>query len=145
MLIDDVVARLKEVASLGKRVEGAADLAAMVKADKLPAVTPHTYVVPLGLRPRSEGDAATGAFTQAIDEVVGVILIVRASCDATGAKSLGTIQQLISDVLAALGGFDPAEAIGVLRLQRGELVSLNAGAVIYQLDFAILTQLRNLA
>jgi hypothetical protein len=48
-------------------------------------------------------------------------------------------------VLAALGGFDPAEAIGVLRLQRGELVSLNAGAVIYQLDFAILTQLRNLA
>ncbi len=34
------------------------------------------------------------------------------------------------------------EAVGVYRLSRGELVSLSAGTLTYQLDFAIEDQLR---
>jgi hypothetical protein len=145
MLVDDVVTRLGgEVESLAGRVQGAAELTAMVKAGALPNVTPHAFVLPLGLRPLNTGDAAANAFTQDVDELVGIVLIVRGAGDATGARSLPTIDTLIAHILAALAGWAPDDAIGVLRLQRGQLVSVNAGVVIYQLDFAIQLQLRNL-
>ena len=147
MLVDDAVTRLKDqVDALAERVEGALELAEMVRRNALPNVTPQAYVVPLGFRPLGSGEASAGAFTQDIDEIVGVVLIARVAGDVTGRKALPTLGPLIDAVVAALAGWAPNDDVtGVFRLQRGALVSLAAGVVIYQLDFAIQDQLRNLS
>jgi hypothetical protein len=71
-----------------------------------------------------------------------VVLFARAAGDVTGEKTLATIDSLEAAVLAALAGWGPAGAIDVLEPRRGRLVSVAAGAVIYQIDFAITEQLR---
>lgn len=143
-LVAAVRKRLEEgMDVLSKRVEEAADLTEMVKKGALPNVTPWAYVIPLGLQPRSEGDAGTGYFTQMLDEVVGVIFVVRSAGDRTGGKALPTLDDLIRDAVALIPGWGPASAIGVFRVRRGALLSVNAGLAIYQLDFAIQTQVRN--
>ncbi|MEX2126969.1 MAG: hypothetical protein WD871_01830 [Xanthobacteraceae bacterium] len=142
MLLDPVIARVKQAApALGGRVEGAAELSALVKSNALPQVTPASFVLPNGLR-GGAADAVTGLFRQQLDEVVSVVLIVRVAGDRTGAGALPTIDTVIGQVVNAVCGWAPAGQIGVFRLSAGRLVSLNAGAVIYQLDFAIADQLR---
>lgn len=137
-----VVKRLGAIAALKGRIETAAELTATVAAGALPNITPHAYVVPLGLRPIGSGEASAGAFTQDVDQVVGVILCVRYSGDAKGGKALPAIDQLIAATIGCLAGWAPEGAIGVFRLMRGQLVSVNAGMTLYQLDFAIQDQLR---
>jgi hypothetical protein len=142
MLVNDVIARLDDrVADLKGRIEGAAELSALIRDGALPPVLPAAFVVPLGLRP-GQVDAAAGLFRQDVDEVVGVVLITDAPGDVTGAGALPTIGELIKDTIEAVCGFAPGDEVGVFRLSRGALVSLNAGTVIYQLDFAIADQLR---
>lgn len=130
------------IEALSKRVEEAADLTEMVRKGAIPNVTPWAYVIPLGLQARSDGDAGTGFFTQMLDEVVGVILVVRSAGDRTGGKALPTLDELIQAAIALIPGWGPASAIGVFRVRRGALLSVNAGVAIYQLDFAIQTQVR---
>lgn len=142
MIVSGVITRLSaEVDALGGRVQGLAELAALVRDRALPNVTPAAYVVPAGLR-GGEGDASAGAFTQMVDEVVSVVLVVKSHGDPTGGKALATFDALIADCAAALAGWAPANQVGVFRLQRGAMVSLEAGTAIYQLDFAIRQQLR---
>ena len=146
MLVDDAVTRIDDqVAALSGRVEGALELAEMVRRNALPNVTPHAYVVPLGFRPLGTGEASAGAFTQDVDEIVGVVLVIHSAGDVTGRKALATVGPLIAATIDAVAGWGPESAIGVFRLQRGALISLNAGFVIYQIDFAIQDQLRNLS
>ena len=45
-------------------------------------------------------------------------------------------------MIAALAGWGPDSAPGVFELSRGDLVSMKAGALIYQLDFTLNDQLR---
>ncbi|WP_121064729.1 phage tail terminator protein [Chachezhania antarctica] len=140
-MIDLVIARLKaEVADLGGRVEGAASFATLMQQNALPQVTPAAHVLPVGLT-GGRANAATGMFTQLFDEAVGVILTIRGH-DQTGGRSLDLTEALIRAVIEAVAGWEPADEIGSFRLVRGNLVSLRAGALIYQLDFSITDQLR---
>jgi hypothetical protein len=142
MLVDDVIIRLNaQVSTLAGRIQGAAELSALAKENALPPVLPAAFVLPLGLRP-GEADAAVNAFVQDVDEVVGVVLLAEAPGDVTGAGALPTIDQLIKDAIVAVCGWAPGDEVGVFRLSRGALVSLTAGTVIYQLDFAIADQVR---
>jgi hypothetical protein len=142
MIVDQVIARLiAQVPGLSGRVEGAAELAALVRQDSLPQEMPAAFVLPLGVNGR-DPDATAGLFLQMFDEIAGVILMVESAADPTGAQSLATIDSLIDATLAALAGWEPVDAIGVLTLLRGRLVSLSAGTVIYQLDFTLQQQLR---
>ncbi len=142
MLIDDVIALIEaHVADLAKRVEGAAELSGLVKQNALPPVTPAAFVLPLGLR-GSEPDASAGLFRQTYDEVVGVVLVIEAPGDATGRAALPTMHALAMQVVLAVCGRAPSDQVGVFRLLRGALISLSAGTIIYQLDFAIQDQLR---
>jgi hypothetical protein len=147
MLVDPLIARIAaEIPALAGRVEGAAELSELVRRNELPNVTPHAYVLPLGLRPLGQGEAGANAFSQDIEEVVGVVVVQRAAGDRTGWKALPTIDTLRDQLLTAIAGWAPDEAaIGVFRLQRAAIVSVSAGVVIYQIDFAIQLQLRNLA
>lgn len=144
MLTDEMITRIEAtVPALNGRAKEAADLAELVRRKALPQAPATAFVLPLGLRPRSEADAAAGGFTQMLDETVGVLLVVRAAGDATGAKALPQIGELIDALIAAIAGWGPDTAIGVFRVARGQLLSAEAGAVMYQLDFSIQTQVRN--
>lgn len=142
MRVEPVIERLKlRVAALGGRVEGAAELAALVQEDILPDVTPAGYVLPLGLQ-GGVSDAATGLFRQSFSETIAVVLMERGAGDATGALALKPIDALIDATVLAIAGWAPNDEVGVFELRRGALLSLKAGAVMYQLDFAISDQLR---
>ena len=142
-MIDAVIARLKDQApALGGRVEGAAEFTALMQQNALPQSTPAAHVLPLGLQ-GGRAEAAAGAFTQLFDEAIGVVLTVRGH-DQTGARALAKVSDLIRDVIAALIGWGPDNEIGVFQLSRGQLVSIRAGVLVYQLDFTITDQLRSM-
>ncbi len=130
------------VAALTGRVQAVAELAELIRQDKLPQAPIAAFVVPIGLNGRTEGDAGANAFTQMIDDIYGVILIVRTSGDIGGGKSLPTIDQLIWQVILATCGADDDDAIGVYRFLRGRLIELKAGTIFYQIDFAIQRQIQ---
>jgi hypothetical protein len=142
MLVNDVVARIDgRVVNLARRVKGAAELAELVKQNSLPQVTPAAFVLPLGFR-YIGGEAGAGMYTQDNNRIVSVVIIVKVADDKTGAKALPTIAELEEDVINAVAGWAPGDEVGVFVAMKGELVSLSAGAVIYQIDFAIQEQLR---
>ena len=106
----------------------------------VPQVTPAAHVVPLGM----QGGVANSAnifFTQEFDEAIGVLISLR-TYTATGGKSADLLETLKLAVISALAGWGPDTAVGVFRLLRGQLVSMEAGTVVYQIDFAMMDQLR---
>ncbi|WPY94678.1 hypothetical protein T8T21_00705 [Limimaricola variabilis] len=139
-LIPDIIARLKTGVPALRSVEGASSLAAILKSKALPEVTPAAHVVPLGLR-GGQVSAAAGAFVQGIDEMVGVVLTLR-TYSRTGARAVPEIDELVDAVIRALAGWGPEEAIGQLRLARGNLLSMETGTILYQVDFALSDQVR---
>ncbi len=107
----------------------------------LPQVTPAAFVLPLGMR-GGQPDAAAGMFRQFYDDVVAIVLVVEFAGDATGGRALPPIDALVRAIVDAMAGWGPGNQVGVFRLMAGRLVSVAAGTVIYQLDFAINDQLR---
>lgn len=141
-LVADIATRLNaQVPALAGRVEYIADLAALVSEGALPQREVSAFVVPLGFDDRG-GDSATGLHTQIVAEAVGVIVTVKALGDAKARKAIPTIDTLKDAVIAAIAGWAPDNVAGAFRVTRGRLVSVTKGLVIYQLDFALLDQLR---
>ncbi len=141
-LVDIVATRLGEsVSQLAGRVEYIADLAALIDSGGLPQRDSGAFVIPLGLDGQG-GESATGMFTQIVTESVGVVLYVKAPGDAKARKAVPAIDALSDLAIAAIVGWAPEESVGVFQLTRGRLLSATAGLVLYQLDFAILDQLR---
>lgn len=143
-MIEAVKSRLEaQVPELAHRVEGAAQFAALMKSNALPQHTPAAHVLPLGLQ-GGRADAMAGAFTQELQEAIGVILTLR-SQSQTGDKALDPVNTLVRAIIAALAGWAPNDETGVFRLLRGNLISMSAGTIVYQLDFTITDQLRILS
>lgn len=139
--ISAVITRLgDQVTDLAGRIQGAAEFSAIMKSNALPQVTPAAFVLPLGLQ-GGKADAATGEFTQSLDRMVGVVLVLR-NTDRVGSKAVDPLDALVSGVIDAIAGWDPDNAIGVFRLVRGSIVSMAAGTIVFQLDFALPDQLR---
>lgn len=143
MLASDLATRIEgAVDDLAGRVKQAADLSELTRQKAWPQASPYAFVLPLGLRPRDDGQAGAGYFHQMLDEIFAVVLFVRASGDITGGKTLPKIDELAGDTIGAVCGWGPDEAIGVFRLSRGQLLKADSGVVLFQLDFAIQTQTR---
>ncbi|WP_172298351.1 hypothetical protein [Pseudoruegeria sp. HB172150] len=140
-MIDAVVARIEaQVAALNGRTQPVAAFAELQRNNALPQVTPAAHVVPLGFR-GGAAEAATGFYMQAYDNVVGVLLYVRAH-DQTGGRHLGDIETLINAVIGAICGWAPADEVGVFTLLRGAMINVASGLMVFQIDFAITDQLR---
>lgn len=144
----DMLATLKPLVQsvpdlAGARTMEAADLAELIRTKALPSAPAFAYLIPTGLRPRSEGDAGTGYFIQSIDESFAVVLVLRTAADVSGAKGLPKLNTLVWAVINAVAGVDDEDAVGVFRFAGGQLHSLTAGAIFYQINFAIQLQLRN--
>jgi hypothetical protein len=129
------------IPALSGRVHGAARLSELRARGSLLQACPAAFVLPLGLRGGSSS-AATGLYRQSVEWVEGVVLAVRAVMDASGAAALDQIEPLIEATIGAVAGVERDDRTGVYRLLKGELLSLDAGLLIYQLDFAIEDQLR---
>jgi len=141
-LVADVKARIEaEVTDLAGRVEEVADLAVLVQKGGLPNRSPVAFVVDLGFD-GGAADAAVNAFRQRVDNAIGVILYVEAAGDLKRRRALPTIDALKDALLDAVCGWAPADAIGDFTVRRGRLLSVAAGGVLYQIDFAIQDQLR---
>lgn len=151
MLVDAVAERLGTVAALAGCVEGTLDFSEMLARKALPQRALTAFVIPAGL---NGGMAASSqnAFLQAVDETVAVVLVLRSANDATGTRSLPGLDALIWSVVFALAGWAPdsysdedvagIDPTGVFELRRGRTLSLSAGTVFYQLDFAIAQHVR---
>lgn len=131
------------VLPLRKRVQGAADLADLQRRNALPQGSPAAFVLPMGLRGGARF-AAHPLFVQDMEEVVGVLLVLR-TYQRTGGegRALVDLDQLIDAVVRAVTGWAPVGEPGVFVLRAGRMVSMATGTMAYQLDFALPRQLRH--
>ena len=144
-MIAAMIARLKsEIPDLGNRVQGAADLAALMQRGAVPTVTPTAFVLPAGIG-AGKVDAMTGAYRQNIVRRYSVALCLT-SRDRTGERALDEAESLIEAIVAALVGWDgDSEAVGVLTLVRVSLIRFAEGVATYEIQFSIEDQLRGSA
>lgn len=140
-MIDDVITRIEaQVPALVGRTNGAADLMQLMKENRLPQHPVAAHVLPGGLR-GGGGESAANAYTQMVDEVISIILTFRI-VGPTAERVLPELEAIIRNLAQALMGWSPSDTVGVFGLRRGSVVKMEAGTLIYQLDFAISDQWR---
>jgi hypothetical protein len=141
-LVEHVRTRIEsEVPSLAGLLEEVADLAALVKEGALPARELAGFVIPLGFD-GGAADAAAGLYRQQVEDVIGVVLVAQALGDPAAKGALTTVDALKDLIVEAVAGWAPDSVVGVFVARRGRLVSVVAGTVIYQIEFAVQDQLR---
>lgn len=139
--------RIADIADLGGRISPAASLSELMQRGQAPQVCPAAFILSAGIRGGSV-EAMAGLFKQDVVETVGIVLFLRAAGDATGAKASDQLVPLRNAVITRIVGWSPqsdwleGESVGAFRLGRGELISLSAGLLTYQLDFVFDDQLR---
>ncbi|NTT88502.1 phage tail terminator protein [Tabrizicola fusiformis] len=136
-----LIARLKARDLFHGRVYPAANLAALMRAGPSAQPLLQAHVLPSSLT-GGRSEAASSAFIQAVDRGVSVVFSLPIG-DATGAAQADDLEQLILATTEAVTGWGPEDCPGVFRLARGQLVSMQGGLIVYQLDFTIQDQLRH--
>jgi hypothetical protein len=146
-MFDAVKARIADVPGIAGRIEAAANLSELISRGLAPQGGDAAFILPLGIRGGAE-QAMAGLFIQDIAETLGIVLFIRAVGDTTGARSNDRLTPIRNAVIRQIVGWSPpsewleGETVGQFRLSRGELISLSAGLLIYQIDFALTDQLR---
>lgn len=143
MLVDDVITRLQASVTGLRTIKPAADLVQLMAQNQLPQHTPAAHVVASALTGGAV-DSQAGMFRQSIDEQVSVLLSFR-NVQGPGGNVVDQLDTILWAVIEALCGWGPDDVIGTFRLQRGRVVNMAAGTLVYQIDFAIGNQLRILA
>ncbi|NOR63252.1 MAG: hypothetical protein GQ535_12260 [Rhodobacteraceae bacterium] len=142
MQVEDIISRLiAQVSEFEGRVEGSAELAALVKTGRAPNRTPAAFVLPLGIVAQP-ADTVTGLYRQGFTESFGIVIVQTIANDKNGRKGLSKIHTLRDAVIANLAGWRVPGGFDVLALTRAKLQSLNAGTITYQVDFSTKDQLR---
>lgn len=139
-LEDQVIDRLKAVAPHLRTVEGAASLAALMQSNALPQAEVGAHVITLGIQ-GGEAQAATGAYTQMLDETVGVVITFR-TYTQTGGRDQASVGALVRETIAAIAGWSPNDEIGTFVYRRGGPTAFTKGTIVYLLEFSITDQLR---
>lgn len=144
-MVEDVIARLQsEIEELNHRVQGAGDLSELMASNRLPQSEIGAFVIPLGLASRG-AESMAGAHVQSLNEVIGVLLTLRAS-GREGKDVLSDLRGFVLRIINAIAGWVPNEnAMGVFNFTRGQVISQRSGTFVYQLEFTISDQLRILS
>lgn len=140
-IIPFLIDRLKSRDLFGGRVYPAGNLAALIRSGIAAEPILKAHVLPSSLT-GGKTEAATGAYVQLVDRGVSVVISLPIA-DATGAAQADDLEQLIFATTEAVTGWGPVDCPGVFRLARGQLVSMQGGIIVYQLDFTIADQLRH--
>lgn len=140
-MLDAAIARIgARVSALAGRLHGAADFARLMASNDIRSMQSGAYVLSMSLR-GGQARAATGAFIQDVEEGLSVVLVQRSE-DPRALRALDTIDAQRDAVIAALLGWVPAGAPGPMRLVQGRMLNVGAGLLVFQIDFAVSTQLR---
>ena len=140
--IDEVRARIEaKVPVLAGKLGSAGAFAQLVERNQMPQHAVAGFVLPGGLR-GGQASAVTGSFNQHFAETVIVVLAARVANDPTGGRATDEITPLVRKVIEGLCGWGPDDAPGVFTLGNGELVGVQAGTLVYQIDFTLDDQLR---
>ena len=137
-----VIARLASAApSLGNRVEGAAALGALMASGTYPQATPAAYVVPTGFSGGAQANG-TGAHRQMLTRSIEVLWIVNYAGSAAGGEPLADIEEIESEIVAALAGFTPVAGQGSLTVTRSGPDQASDGFFFWRTAFSFNDQLR---
>jgi hypothetical protein len=139
-MVPEVIARLQSEVPQIRSIEPTLSFAAIMASGGLPQVTPAAYVVGSGTRGGAV-NASAGAFVQDIDETVAVVLVFRTNTK-TGGKAVDVVEETRQAIRDALCGWAPAGAMSLFRLVTDAVVTLAAGTVVTQAEFALADQLR---
>lgn len=144
-MIDAIMARLADqVPDLAGRIEGAANLAELMRQNKLPQVTPALNVIPSGIG-GGKAVAMLNDYRQDVERQYAVILTIR-SYEATGGQVQPDAEALIERIIMALVGWTPrTDTRGVFRLVRCFLANMQAGTLAWQIEFSIPDAIRSAA
>lgn len=140
-IIPFLIDRLKSRDLFGGRIYPAGNLAALMRAGNTADPILKAHVLPSSLT-GGKAEAATGAYVQLVDRGVSVVISLPIA-DATGAAQADDLEHLIFATTEAVTGWGPVDCPGVFRLARGQLVSMQGGIIVYQLDFTIADHLRH--
>lgn len=146
-MYDAVKARIADVPGIAGRIQPAASLSELLARGLGSQGGDSAYILPLGLRGGAE-QAMAGLYIQEFVETLGVVLMLAAAGDATGAKTADRLVPIRNAVIRRIVGWSPpsewleGETVTHFRLARGELLSLSSARLIYQIDFALSDQLR---
>lgn len=128
-MLNELQLQLETLGSL-KRVEGAVELATVMKAGAAPNLTPAAYVVPLRESP-GRNTRVNGPPLQEITEWVAVVTVVKKANDRTGQGANAELQAIRDDIRQVLFGFCP---MGYTALELGPsgLLSFENGVLWWQ-------------
>ena len=136
----EIIARLKPAVPALRSVQGAVELAALLKAGSPIVGKPFAHVVPMGLRGLPP-EVATGSFAQQIEVAFSVVLTIPTIDDPKGEKALTAADPLVIEIITALSGWGPDTAPGVVYMTRAQIVRFEPGLIVYGIDFSITDQL----
>lgn len=140
--LDDVRERIAAmVPALEGRLGNAAGFNRVIERNQVPQITPAAFVLFGGIQ-GGAARAATGMFVQDFSEVVTVVLMDRVSGDALGDKALRDITPMVGDIIEAVCGWAPDDAVGVFALKLAELAGVTGGALVFHIEFYLTDQLR---
>lgn len=122
------------------RVEGAIQFAELVEHGTLPSAPFFAYVIPTRMR-GLDPSAMSGLFVQPRERRINVTIGYRAHSPQAD-RAIGAIDARVDQVIKAICGWGLDDAQGVFKLDSGQVVGFQKGAVIYALEFSITDQLR---
>ncbi|HYE49587.1 MAG TPA: hypothetical protein VEB20_08350 [Azospirillaceae bacterium] len=140
MKLSVLIARLREECpSFVNRVGGVGDLAAALEQGGAVA-TPHAFVVRLAedIQPSVTAGSGAGAVTQPSEEFFGVVVCVANGADGRGLEADDTLDDLRSELLAALKGWAPDAAHGPLEYRGFETLDMTRARLWRRFDFSSL-------
>lgn len=133
-----------QVEELAGRLFQASDFARVMGSNTAPTGGVNAYLVPTGITAQpaqASGDLA-GLHRQMIRRGFALVLLLQ-STDRMGQRALGRIDGLLDDILAAVCGWAPEDALGVFELGRaGAVPTRHRGVLAYQIEFHLPDQLR---
>lgn len=138
-----IQARLRAEVTDLHRIEGAADMQALMKAQGAMTTRPLAHVVTTGLRANPAMDAA-GAHVQMVTAGFSVVLTIPATADPKGERGRGEADPLIQSIVLALIGWTPEapHVVGPCSLVKSSLARFDAEMQAWAIDFTLPLYLR---
>lgn len=139
-MLDAVSTRLQaQVSELSGRVGKAAEFSKLMARRGPLTGGVNAFVVP-GSKRGGQASAAAGTFSQQVQIGVTVVLFL-SSVDAHGARALERIEDLLTDIEAALCGWAPGDEVGVFELSQSKFAPGGDGTLSWVIDFRIMDHL----
>ena len=135
---DRIIGRVPQLAG---RMAFASDFGRLMATGHAPQMTPAGYVLP-GVMRGGAVTAITGLFRQDLTSGVKVVLFFRVAGDPLGDKGRQEAEPLFRAVIENVVGWCPPGAMGALALVSAELVGSADGCLVFEIDFAVMDQLR---